>query len=75
MNPIEKDEEAWLDEIAIDQLTWRDIKRMLHNGAAEATCEQCGAIHQVEPDAAAYDCPTCSSAGTVSSPLIKLELL
>ena len=62
-------------EEAADGFSYRELERMLFDGAVDAQCSECGAYVHVEPDAEDYDCPNCDATGTVTSPLRKLGLI
>jgi hypothetical protein len=72
----------WLPELdnpeeeAVDGYTWAEIRNMVFDSLVEAICDQCGAVYTVEPDARGYDCfDGCRATGTVTSPLVKLDLI
>ena len=72
------DKEVQLDDDlaeAVDGFTYRDLARMMFDGAADAQCSECGAYAHVEPDAEDYDCPNCDAEGSVTSPLRKVGLI
>jgi len=48
---------------------------MVVDSLVPARCTECGDEVDVEPDAEGYDCLSCGSVGTVTSPLVKLGLI
>lgn len=62
-------------EEAEDGFTYKELERMLLDGAVDAQCSECGAYLHVEPDAEDYDCPNCDATGSVTSPLRKAGLI
>lgn len=64
-----------LEREIIDGFTAVEIRHMALDSVVQARCDDCGAIHDVEPDAESYDCPSCDAKGSVTSPLIKLGLI
>lgn len=62
--------------LSVDGFTWEEIERMLFDSVVQARCTHCGHEYEVEPDAEGYDCHSlCQARSTVTSPLIKLDLL
>lgn len=62
--------------VCVDGFTWPEVERMLFDSVVLARCTDCGQEYDVEPDAEGYNCHAgCRAMGTVTSPLIKLDLL
>ena len=51
--------------------SFEELEEMVHEGIAIGICTECGAQHNVEPDAQGYDCFECGAEGTVTSPLVE----
>lgn len=60
---------------AIDGFTVGDIAQMIERCLIPARCNACNEERRVQPDARGFDCLSCGSAGSVTSPLVKLGFI
>ena len=58
-----------------DEYNFDELLDMTMDSIVCGECSECGACHDIEPDAEGYDCSECGASGTVSSPLVDAGLI
>ncbi len=62
-------------EVAVDGYTWAELDAVVFDSVVPARCINCGAEHDVEPDAEDLACTECGAMASVTSPLRKVGLI